>query len=221
MPDYEGSGLGYSHDFQSGGFDYGHDYESIAGGLGRWWNSLNGTTAQNEYNSAEAAKARDFELYMSNTAYQRAAADMKAAGINPATLGGNAAGSPASTPSVPSAHSASNGGVGGIIGSVVSAIVGGIGMAARNSIARSALSTKDGYLDLKKIETQSKVALNAAKRVDMESNSALKKAKDFREREYHKFKLDGKAMHSDLEEQRFYNTQLKNILLKQKIKRNG
>lgn len=69
-----------------------------------------------EYNSVEAQKSRDWSEYMSSSAYQRSVADMKAAGINPASLGGAGASSPAAAgnsahasagnPSVSSAHSA-------------------------------------------------------------------------------------------------------------------
>lgn len=52
--------------------------------------------AANQFSADEAQKQRDFEQYMSDTAYQRQVKDMQAAGVNPAMA---MSGSGASTPS--------------------------------------------------------------------------------------------------------------------------
>ncbi|MEM2002563.1 MAG: hypothetical protein QXT77_07970 [Candidatus Methanomethylicaceae archaeon] len=64
----------------------------IAGGV---VGDLVGAGISGHFNAREAAKNRDFQEYMSNTAYQRAAKDLEKAGLNRVL----ALGSPASTPS--------------------------------------------------------------------------------------------------------------------------
>lgn len=73
-----------------------------------------------QYNSLEAQKQRDFEEKMSNTAYQRAADDLRAAGFNPYVA---ALGNSASTPSGSSASSSALGASGARVGSSRSGIL--------------------------------------------------------------------------------------------------
>lgn len=121
---------------------------SSAGGFGdvleNWFspgtaaNKFNATQAQidriynagqaqlnRDFNASEAQKQRDYEERLSNTAYQRAAQDMRAAGLNPYAVYGGA-----SAAAVPSGSAASYSGGGssgarsGKSGSGVTGIIG-------------------------------------------------------------------------------------------------
>ena len=80
-------------------------YNALGSLSGAW--QTDATTEQNKFNAEEAEKQRAFEERMSNTANQRAVADLKNAGLNPALMYGSG-GQAASTPSGSAATAASN-----------------------------------------------------------------------------------------------------------------
>lgn len=95
----EGASWTPSSAWESGGWNYSditdaNPNQSFSDAFGRTINNFSGATAKMQYESSEAQKNRDWQEYMSNTAYQRQIADMKAAGINPASINADGASTP-------------------------------------------------------------------------------------------------------------------------------
>nr|QPI13023.1 MAG: DNA pilot protein [Microvirus sp.] len=137
---------------------------------------------QNAFNAAEAQKNRDWTERMSNTAYQRAMADMKEAGLNPVLAyqqGG--ASTPTGTPAASGSGSASGGGYrssGRSVADPSSAFLRSISQIVAGLVSKSATTTAAGIA----AASSEKVANTVRRSESVSNNYSVSHTHSYREK---------------------------------------
>ena len=129
----------YANQFTAAQAQLDRFFNSEEAAKSRDWQS-NEAAISREFNSSEAQKQRDFERFMAETQYQRAIADLKAAGLNPILAFAN-------SNAVPSGATASSSVPSGATASSSGSHLGAVGSSGRNNGNRGIVADTAAFLE--------------------------------------------------------------------------